>query len=107
MITLTVGTAEFTGVPGRAQWTSTDSSGLPARRSSLSDPRRARYNPTSFSRQVGTEVNPLRTFLRTLTDRAATAYVAGPHLADAINLARTIERGWNGDHHRLLERRRR
>jgi len=31
-------------------------------------------------------VNPLKTFLRTLTDRAATAYVAGPHLADAIEL---------------------
>jgi proline dehydrogenase len=36
-------------------------------------------------------VNPLKTFLRTLTDRAATAYVAGPHLADAIELARTLD----------------
>ena len=35
-------------------------------------------------------MNPLKTFLRTLTDRAATAYVAGPHLADAIELARTL-----------------
>jgi len=36
-------------------------------------------------------VNPLKTLLRTLTDRAATAYVAGPHLADAIELARTLD----------------
>ena len=36
-------------------------------------------------------MNPLRTLLRTLTDRAATAYVAGPHLSDAIELARTLD----------------
>jgi proline dehydrogenase len=36
-------------------------------------------------------MNPLKSILRTVAHRAARSYVAGPHLQDAIDLARTLE----------------